>query len=173
MKSKNPHPNFYSDNSNDNTDKLNSGKGDFSFKGNLEISGIFTGKLNVCGTLTVGVNSCVTGVVVANNLVVLGNLVGSVRVNNIAVFHTSSYYSGTLTASEAEFHGGSKINGTRIIGRTTENKANKANKVDKAIKGNILTINNRYIKIHMIPSNNRDVLQRLILCQEKVIYSMN
>jgi cytoskeletal protein CcmA (bactofilin family) len=127
MKTENPHPNFCSDNYNDNTDRLNSGKGDLSFKGNLKISGIFSGKLNVSGTLTVAINACVTGDVIVSDLIVLGTLVGTVRVNNMAVFRPSASFSGTLTANEAEFHRGSRVNGTRIIGLITEKGFNKDN----------------------------------------------
>jgi cytoskeletal protein CcmA (bactofilin family) len=103
-----------------NTDCLCSGRGDLWFKGNLRVDGIFSGKLNVCGSLTVGKNARITGEIMVNDLILHGYVVGSVKVNNMAVFHSSSMFSGTLIASEAEFHTGSRISGKRTIGRTTE-----------------------------------------------------
>jgi cytoskeletal protein CcmA (bactofilin family) len=49
------------DNSTGNTDFLNSGRGDLSFKGNLIISGIFSGKLIVSGSLLLQKNARVSG----------------------------------------------------------------------------------------------------------------
>jgi cytoskeletal protein CcmA (bactofilin family) len=111
------------DNSSVNTDSLNSGKGDLSFKGNLIISGVYSGKLIVSGSLTLGINARVSGEIVVNDLIVFGNLTGSARVINTAVFHKESSFSGALTAREAEFHIGSAISGKRTIGRTTEKGA--------------------------------------------------
>jgi cytoskeletal protein CcmA (bactofilin family) len=111
------------DNSSGNNDSLYSGKGDFSFKGNLTINGIFSGKLIVSGSLTLGVNANVSGEIVVNDLIVFGNLMGSARVINTAIFHTASSFSGALTAREAEFHNGSMISGKRDIGKTTEKGA--------------------------------------------------
>ena len=103
-----------------NTDSLCSGRGDLWFNGNLRIEGIFSGKLNVCGSLTVGKDARITGEIMANDLILYGYLVGSVRVNNMAIFHSTSIFSGSMIASEAEFYAGSRISGKRTIGRTTE-----------------------------------------------------
>jgi cytoskeletal protein CcmA (bactofilin family) len=108
------------DNSTGNTDFLNSGRGDLSFKGNLIISGIFSGKLIVSGSLLLQKNARVSGEIVVNDMIVSGHLLGSARVINKAVFHSASVFSGTLTASEAEFHRGCKISGKRNIERITE-----------------------------------------------------
>jgi cytoskeletal protein CcmA (bactofilin family) len=111
-----------------NTDSICSGRGDLWFRGNLHIDGIFSGKLNVCGCLTVGKNAHITGEVEINDLILFGELVGNVRVNNLAVFHSTSTFSGTMSASEAEFRSGCKISGERSIGRITEIEEIKCNK---------------------------------------------
>ena len=51
-----------------------------------------------------------------NDLIVFGNLVGSVQVAQMAVFHKGSAFSGTLSANKADFHCDSKISGKRTIG---------------------------------------------------------
>ena len=105
------------------TDNLASGKGDFLFKGDLKISGIFSGKLTVSGTLTLDAKSHLTGEVVVNDLIVFGQMVGTARVTSMVVFHTSSVFSGTVTASEAEIYSGSCISGKRTIGRIFEKES--------------------------------------------------
>lgn len=102
------------------SDSLISGNGDLSFNGSLRINGIFSGKLKVSGSLTVGINARITGDVVANDLIVLGRLAGTVQVVNKAIFQSTSAFSGTLTADDAEFHTGCKISGKRTIFRTIE-----------------------------------------------------
>ncbi|MEI6049037.1 MAG: polymer-forming cytoskeletal protein [Bacteroidota bacterium] len=116
------------DDPSENTGSLNLGKGDFSFLGNLVISGMFSGRLNVYGTLILGVNARVTGEVVANDLIIFGQMLGNARIINMVVFHTSSVFSGTVTASEAEVFGGSSISGKRAIGRITEREEVKTRK---------------------------------------------
>ncbi|MEI6050443.1 MAG: polymer-forming cytoskeletal protein [Bacteroidota bacterium] len=123
MKTENNQQRYNHDNSSDNTGSLNSGKGDYSFQGNLIISGIFSGRLNVSGTLTLGVDARLTGEVVVNDLIMFGQMMGTAKVINSVVFHNSSVFSGALTASEAEVYSGSRINGKRTIGRIIEREA--------------------------------------------------
>jgi cytoskeletal protein CcmA (bactofilin family) len=116
----NNHLLYRTDYSSVNTDSICSGRGDLWFRGNLRIEGIFSGKLNVSGSLTVGKDARITGEVEVNDLILFGYLVGNVRVNNMAVFHSSSTFSGTISASEAELNIGCRISGKRNIGRITE-----------------------------------------------------
>ena len=111
-----------------NADNLCSGSGDLRFKGNLRIEEVFSGKLVVSGNLTVGKNARITGEVVVNDLFMFGYIAGTVRVNNIGIFHSESVFSGSLTAPEAEFHEGCKISGKRVIGRTIEIEAPASSK---------------------------------------------
>lgn len=123
-----PHnPNNFSDNIN----ILNSGKGYFSFKGDLRITGLFSGKLIVNGTLTLGADSRLTGEVDADNLIVFGQMAGTAIVSNIAVFHNSSAFSGTLSTKVAEVYEGSSISGERTIGRLIEKDSPKTYKNSK------------------------------------------
>jgi len=108
--------------SSDNSDFLISGKGNLVFNGNLRISGVFSGMLKLNGSLTVGTNASFTGDVAANDLTVFGQMVGSARVTNRAVFYDGSLFSGTLEAGEADFHEGCRISGTRKIGRISRDK---------------------------------------------------
>jgi cytoskeletal protein CcmA (bactofilin family) len=115
----------------DNNVSLNSGKGDFSFKGNLIITGLFSGKIVVTGTLTLGADSRLTGEVVVNDLIVFGDMVGSARVSNKVVFHSSSIFSGTVTACDAEIYSGSCISGKRNFGHCYEKEAPKTHTNNK------------------------------------------
>jgi cytoskeletal protein CcmA (bactofilin family) len=115
----------------DNSDILNSGKGFFSFKGDLKITGIFSGKLIVSGTLTLGVDSRLTGEVIVDDLIVFGQMIGTAKVSNMAVFHNSSAFSGTLFTKVAEVYGGSIISGEHIIGRLIEKDSPKTYKNSK------------------------------------------
>lgn len=112
---------------------LSSGKGDLTFNGSLQIDGIFSGKINVAGTLTIGQNSRVTGEVTANDLINNGNLVGTVRILKRVTFNRESVFSGTISASEAEFLEGSKVSGNRNIGRIIEREP-----INASAKKNIL-----------------------------------
>ncbi|MCX6321449.1 MAG: polymer-forming cytoskeletal protein [Bacteroidia bacterium] len=130
MEKENIHP-HNPNNFPDNTAILNSGKGYFSFKGNLRITGIFSGNLIVSGTLTLGVDSRLTGEVVVDDLIVFGQMIGTARVSNLTVFHNSSAFSGTLSTKVAEVYEGSSISGERIIGRLIEKDSPKTYKNSK------------------------------------------
>ena len=126
--------NIQSHNPNNFSDKiniLNSGMGYFSFKGDLRITGLFSGKLIVSGTLTLGVDSRLTGEIDADNLIVFGKIVGTAIVNNIAVFHHSSAFSGKLSTKVAEVYGGSSISGEHTIGHLIEKDSPKTYKNSK------------------------------------------
>jgi cytoskeletal protein CcmA (bactofilin family) len=116
---------------NDINVSLNSGKGDFSFKGNLTITGIFSGKICVTGTLTLGAESRITGEVIVNDLIMFGHMVGSASVNNRVIFHSSSAFSGTVTACDAEIYSGSSISGKRTFGHSYDKEAPKTHTNNK------------------------------------------
>ena len=101
----------------DNSDFLVSGKGNFVFKGNLSITGVFSGMLRLSGSLHVGVNARITGELDVEDLTVYGHMVGTVKVRNRVVFHDGSTFSGTISAAEGDFHDGSLLSGNRNIGR--------------------------------------------------------
>ena len=122
---------FREDSSWDETHILNSGKGDLSFKGNLTINGVFSGKIHVSGTLILGLDAHLTGEIVVDDFIVFGQMVGTARVTNSVVFHPSSVFSGTLTASDAEVYGGCKLSGRHNIGKITEKEAFKPSKNSK------------------------------------------
>lgn len=109
----------------DNTEKLITGRGILSCKGDLRITGIFTGKLSINGTLTLEKDSQFIGELVANDLIIHGRMAGSARIKNQIVFYKSSVFSGTFTANLVEIHTGSSISGERNVGKVIEKDAFK------------------------------------------------
>jgi cytoskeletal protein CcmA (bactofilin family) len=103
-----------------NSDTMTSGRGDLNFTGNLSVTGVFSGKLNVSGRLTISKEARVSGEITTNDLIVEGQLQGSARVSGKAVFFSESFFSGALSAGEAEFHHGCFISGKRVVGRVIE-----------------------------------------------------
>jgi len=95
---------------------------EFSFNGDLEITGIFSGKLKVTGCLSVAKNALVIGEIAVTDLVMSGNLIGSAKVKNKVVFHDGSSFTGTLFAFEADFRSGCKFSGQRNVKRLTLQK---------------------------------------------------
>lgn len=81
--------------------------------------------------MTLGADSRLTGEVDADNLIVFGQMAGTAIVSNIAVFHNSSAFSGTLSTKVAEVYGGSSISGERTIGRLIEKDSPKTYKNSK------------------------------------------
>ncbi len=121
----------------DNAECISAGRGDLIFNGNLKINGVFSGKVTVSGYLILGSNARVTGEVTANDMTVEGHLVGNVKILRRVSFLAGSFFSGTISASEAEISKTCIISGQsffdRIIERETVSKnANNGFKVGDA-----------------------------------------
>ena len=87
------------------------GSGEANLSGNLQLTGTYSGRLKLNGILTITDNTRFTGEIDVIDLVVYGEITGSARVLNRAVFHNGSSISGTLIAQEADFHEKSRITG--------------------------------------------------------------
>ena len=97
------------------------GSGEANLSGNLQLTGKYSGRLKLNGILTITDKTRFTGEIDVIDLVVYGEIIGSARVLNRAVFHNGSSISGTLIAQEADFHEESRIAGSQLIGRPVEN----------------------------------------------------
>ena len=91
------------------------GSGEANLSGNLQLTGTYSGRLKLNGILTITDNTRFTGEIDVIDLVVYGEITGSARVLNRAVFHNGSSISGTLIAQEADFHEKSRITGRHGI----------------------------------------------------------
>ena len=110
----------------DESDPIFLGNGDIVLHGNLKICGTFSGKLKLTGTLTIVANARFTGEIDVIDLVVHGQIIGSAKVQNKAIFHDGSSFSGTLSANEGSFHEGANISGIREIGQIVSNVKQKS-----------------------------------------------
>jgi cytoskeletal protein CcmA (bactofilin family) len=102
---------------------ISAGRGDLIFIGNLRINGVFSGKVNVSGFLTLSSNARVTGEVTAQDMIVEGHLVGTVKILNRVCFQSGSFFSGSITASEAEISKACTISGQSYFSRIIEKEA--------------------------------------------------
>ncbi len=104
---------------------IEAGKGELSVIGNMRIKGIFGGKLNVTGTLIIDINGKFTGELKATDLIVHGQLVGTITISDTTTFHGTSRFSGSLTAMHIDISEGSVINGRRIADRIIQKGESK------------------------------------------------
>lgn len=103
---------------NANSCSIISGGGERQVAGNLIVSGKYSGRLAVKGRITLDSNAIVTGEIIANELIIEGIFKGIARVENKAIFGRMAFFSGTITAAEADFHEGCIITGRRNVGIT-------------------------------------------------------
>jgi len=107
----------------DDSECISAGRGDLIFNGNLKINGVFSGKVTVSGYLILGSNARVTGEVTANDMTVEGHLVGNVKIHRRVCFLAGSFFSGTISASEAEISKTCIISGQSFFDRIIEKEA--------------------------------------------------
>jgi cytoskeletal protein CcmA (bactofilin family) len=101
-------------------DMLKTGSGDYSFSGNLTVTGTFSGKLRVAGTLKLESGARVSGEISAYTLECDGKLTGTVKIESRAVFRKNAVVSGNINVPVAEIYKGASVEGFRNIARVVD-----------------------------------------------------